>query len=98
MRSFSPKWLLAALASGRLNTAKLVTHTITPDKMNEAYDGLFKNKDEYLGVVVKWKYPACVKKNGEAFDQPRPEFWRIWLHHWDAPECVAEFARIRVSG
>ena len=48
-------WLLAALASGRLNTEKLVTHTITPDKIGDAYEGLLKKKDEYLGVVVKWK-------------------------------------------
>ncbi|HJZ89557.1 MAG TPA: zinc-binding alcohol dehydrogenase [Gemmataceae bacterium] len=49
------KWLLAALASGRLSAAKLVTHTITPEGIGAAYDGLLKNKDSYLGVVVKWK-------------------------------------------
>ena len=48
-------WLLAALASGRLSTEKLVTHTITPDGIGAAYEGLLKNKDTYLGVVVKWK-------------------------------------------
>ncbi len=49
------KWLLAALASGRLSTEKLVTHTITPDGIGAAYEGLLKNKDTYLGVTVKWK-------------------------------------------
>lgn len=48
-------WLLAALASGRLSTEKLVTHTIAPDGIGAAYEGLLKNKDTYLGVVVKWK-------------------------------------------
>jgi 2-desacetyl-2-hydroxyethyl bacteriochlorophyllide A dehydrogenase len=48
-------WLLAALASGRLSTEKLVTHTIAPEGIGDAYEGLLKDKDRYLGVVVKWK-------------------------------------------
>jgi 2-desacetyl-2-hydroxyethyl bacteriochlorophyllide A dehydrogenase len=48
-------WLLAALASGRLSTEKLVTHTIQPEEIGAAYEGLLKQKDSYLGVVVKWK-------------------------------------------
>jgi 2-desacetyl-2-hydroxyethyl bacteriochlorophyllide A dehydrogenase len=48
-------WLLAALASGRLSTAKLVTHTIAPEGIGAAYEGLLKDKDNYLGVLVKWK-------------------------------------------
>ncbi len=48
-------WLLGSLASGRLSTEKLVTHTITPDRIGNAYEGLLKKKEEYLGVVVKWK-------------------------------------------
>ena len=48
-------WLLGALASGRLSTAKLVTHTIQPEGIQAAYEGLLKKKDEYLGVVVRWK-------------------------------------------
>jgi threonine dehydrogenase-like Zn-dependent dehydrogenase len=49
------RWLLAALASGRLSTEKLVTHTIGPEGIGRAYEGLLKEKDRYLGVVVKWK-------------------------------------------
>ncbi len=49
------KWLLAALASGRLNLDRLVTHTIAPQGVAEAYEGLLKRKEEYLGVVVRWK-------------------------------------------
>jgi threonine dehydrogenase-like Zn-dependent dehydrogenase len=48
-------WLLGALASGRLSTEKLVTHTIYPEGIQAAYEGLLKRKEEYLGVVVKWK-------------------------------------------
>jgi len=48
-------WLLAALASGRLSTEKLVTHAIAPEGIGDAYEGLLKEKDRYLGVVVKWK-------------------------------------------
>ncbi len=47
-------WLLRQLASGRLSLAGLVTHTIAPEELGTAYEGLLKNKDEYLGVVMKW--------------------------------------------
>jgi threonine dehydrogenase-like Zn-dependent dehydrogenase len=49
------RWLLAAFASGRLNTERLVTHTIGPEEIGSAYEGLLKEKDRFLGVVVKWK-------------------------------------------
>jgi threonine dehydrogenase-like Zn-dependent dehydrogenase len=48
-------WLLASFASGRLSTAGLVTHRITPVELGTAYEGLLKRKEEYLGVVVRWK-------------------------------------------
>jgi threonine dehydrogenase-like Zn-dependent dehydrogenase len=47
-------WLLRQLASGRLSLAGLVTHTIRPEQLGEAYVGLLKDKDHYLGVLVKW--------------------------------------------
>lgn len=47
-------WLLRQLASGRLSLAGLVTHTIVPDQLGTAYEGLLKDKDRYLGVLVKW--------------------------------------------
>ncbi|HEX3148192.1 MAG TPA: zinc-binding alcohol dehydrogenase [Gemmataceae bacterium] len=49
------KWLLGEFANGRLSTEKLVTHTIKPEGIGDAYEGLLKKKDEYLGVIVKWK-------------------------------------------
>jgi 2-desacetyl-2-hydroxyethyl bacteriochlorophyllide A dehydrogenase len=48
------RWLLASLASGRLNLDGLITHRIRPEELGGAYDGLLKKKDEYLGVVVRW--------------------------------------------
>ena len=48
-------WLLRQLANGRLSLAGLVTHTITPEQLGTAYEGLLKDKDHYLGGVVRWK-------------------------------------------
>jgi 2-desacetyl-2-hydroxyethyl bacteriochlorophyllide A dehydrogenase len=48
-------WLLATLASGRLPMAGVVTQRIGPEGLGEAYEGLHKKKEEYLGVVVRWK-------------------------------------------
>jgi 2-desacetyl-2-hydroxyethyl bacteriochlorophyllide A dehydrogenase len=48
-------WLLAAMASGRLNLDGLVTHRIQPAELGAAYEGLLKKKEEYLGVIVHWK-------------------------------------------
>lgn len=47
-------WLLRQLAAGRLSLAGLVTHTIAPEQMGDAYEGLLKDKDNYLGVMMKW--------------------------------------------
>jgi 2-desacetyl-2-hydroxyethyl bacteriochlorophyllide A dehydrogenase len=47
-------WLLRQLANGRLSLAGLVTHRIQPEQLGDAYEGLLKKKDEYLGVIVKW--------------------------------------------
>lgn len=49
------KWLLRQLAAGRLSLEGLVTHTIRPEQLGEAYEGLLKDKDNYLGVLVQWK-------------------------------------------
>ena len=47
-------FLLRSLANGRLSLAGLVTHTIAPEQLGDAYEGLLKDKDNYLGVLVKW--------------------------------------------
>lgn len=46
-------WLLRQLAAGRLSLAGLVTHTIAPEQLGDAYEGLLKDKDNYLGVMMK---------------------------------------------
>jgi threonine dehydrogenase-like Zn-dependent dehydrogenase len=48
------RWLLGNLASGRLNLEGLFTHTIGPEDLGSAYEGLLKQKEAYLGVVVRW--------------------------------------------
>ncbi len=48
-------WLLGALASGRLSLDGLITHRLAAAELGGAYEGLLKNKDEYLGVVLHWK-------------------------------------------
>lgn len=48
-------WLLASLQSGQLNLAGLVTHCISPEGLQTAYEGLLKKKEEYLGVIMRWK-------------------------------------------
>jgi 2-desacetyl-2-hydroxyethyl bacteriochlorophyllide A dehydrogenase len=48
-------WLLAMLANGRLNPAGLITHRLRPEQLGDAYEGLLKQKEEYLGVAVRWK-------------------------------------------
>ena len=56
--TISAPWIIlfniGAMASGRLNMDRLVTHTISPGELGTAYEGLLKNKEEYLGVVVRW--------------------------------------------
>ena len=47
-------WLLRAIASGRLSLDGLVTHTIQPEQLGDAYEGLLKDKENWLGVVVRW--------------------------------------------
>jgi len=49
------RWLLAQLRSGRLSLDGLITHRIQAEGLNAAYEGLMKKKDEYLGVVIRWK-------------------------------------------
>lgn len=48
-------WLLAALASGRLSLAGLVTHEMAATELGTGYEGLLKDKEHYLGVVIRWK-------------------------------------------
>jgi 2-desacetyl-2-hydroxyethyl bacteriochlorophyllide A dehydrogenase len=48
-------WLLAAIHTNRLSLDGLITHRIGPEGLGGAYEGLLRKKEEYLGVVVRWK-------------------------------------------
>lgn len=43
------------MADGRLNVKPMLTHTLSPEEIKTAYEGLLKKKEEYVGVVLKWK-------------------------------------------
>ena len=49
------KWLLTLLANGRLNMNGLITHRIKPEELGATYEGLLKNKEQYLCAVMRWK-------------------------------------------
>jgi threonine dehydrogenase-like Zn-dependent dehydrogenase len=42
------------IADGRLVTEPLLTHLLKPERCQEAYDGLDRRKEEFLGVVFDW--------------------------------------------
>lgn len=42
------------ISSGRLKVDELVSHTMLPDEIRHAYEGLEKQKDIFLGVVLDW--------------------------------------------
>ncbi len=43
------------LQEGSLKTKPLLTHILSPKSCQEAYSGLVKDKDKYLGVIFDWK-------------------------------------------
>jgi 2-desacetyl-2-hydroxyethyl bacteriochlorophyllide A dehydrogenase len=47
-------WLLHQLARGRLPLDGLITHVVTPEQVGQAYEGLLRDKENYLGVLVRW--------------------------------------------
>ena len=42
------------LRSGRLCVEPLITHRVSPSRIQEAYDGLVRAPDAFLGVVLEW--------------------------------------------
>lgn len=42
------------IAAGQLKLAPLHTHTLPPERAEEAYKGLKRQKDDYIGVVFDW--------------------------------------------
>ena len=43
------------LADGRLTVAPLITHRFDPADIQRAYEGLLRQKDAFLGVILKWQ-------------------------------------------
>jgi len=43
------------IADGRLQLKPLITHVLPSQEIKTAYDGLLRKKEEYVGVVLKWK-------------------------------------------
>lgn len=46
---------LGLISEERLRVKELLTHTVKPEGIREAYEGLLNKKDEYLGVVIDWR-------------------------------------------
>jgi 2-desacetyl-2-hydroxyethyl bacteriochlorophyllide A dehydrogenase len=47
--------LLGWLADGRLKVKPMITHVLPPKEIKTAYDGLLHKKEDYVGVVLRWK-------------------------------------------
>ena len=47
--------LYAWIADGRLSLRPLLTHILPPQEIKTAYEGLLERKEEYVGVILKWK-------------------------------------------
>jgi threonine dehydrogenase-like Zn-dependent dehydrogenase len=46
---------LDLIRGGQIAVEALVTHVIQPASLEAAYQGLWKNKETYLGVVIDWR-------------------------------------------
>ena len=43
------------IADGRLTLKPLLTHVLPPEEIKAAYEGLLSKKEDFVGVVLKWK-------------------------------------------
>jgi 2-desacetyl-2-hydroxyethyl bacteriochlorophyllide A dehydrogenase len=43
------------IGDGRLQLKPLITHVLPPEEIKAAYEGLLHQKEEYVGVVLRWK-------------------------------------------
>ncbi|MBA2482320.1 MAG: zinc-binding alcohol dehydrogenase [Planctomycetes bacterium] len=50
---------LTAFADGRLKRGRLISRTIAPGELQSAYEGLVRDKDRWLGVVIDWSQEAA---------------------------------------
>ena len=43
------------MADGRLNVKPMLTQVLKPEEIKSAYEGLLREKETFVGVVLKWK-------------------------------------------
>ncbi len=43
------------ISDGRLNLQPMLTHRLPPADIKKAYDGLLHQKEDYVGVILRWK-------------------------------------------
>jgi len=49
------RYALRAIAQGAVRIAPLLTHCLSPQQAQEAYNGLAAHRNEYLGVAFDWR-------------------------------------------
>jgi len=47
-------YLTQLLIDKRIDAEKIISHTISPDQIMEAYEGLLNDKEVYTGVIINW--------------------------------------------
>ncbi|MCW8129431.1 MAG: zinc-binding alcohol dehydrogenase [Planctomycetota bacterium] len=53
--AWTTRLMFEYIADGRLNVRNLVSHTIRPEDVPSAYEGLIHRKNEYTAVVIDWR-------------------------------------------
>jgi len=53
--------VLEWLSAGRLKTEPLRTHLLLPEHCQEVYEGLERDKEHHLGVILDWTGPAGLR-------------------------------------
>jgi len=48
-------YLSGLMLKGKIDTSKIVSHTIKVEDVMEAYRGLMYDKNNYIGVIIDWK-------------------------------------------
>jgi 2-desacetyl-2-hydroxyethyl bacteriochlorophyllide A dehydrogenase len=43
------------MADGRLNVKPMLTHVLKPEEIRTAYEGLLREKEKFVGVVLRWR-------------------------------------------
>jgi 2-desacetyl-2-hydroxyethyl bacteriochlorophyllide A dehydrogenase len=48
-------YIVHSLRRGRFRVDDLITHCVRPERLQEMYEGLLHQKEEFLGVVLDWR-------------------------------------------